>query len=195
MWASGLPTSPRVESYRSKHTSAPCFHSGRRLRLRPQGGDRENVDVMGCVVAAEGRRRGNDGAKLGLGVAGRRVGGDLFAQALDVPDAVGHLGLAELDLQRRPATVAKLDDDVDLQSVRIAVVAKRSAGGARQARGIGPQVVDAQRLEEEAEGLPVGEQPLRPHAERGGRDSQIDVLGEAVYRAVALRQARPAFEH
>lgn len=44
---------------------------------------------MGGVVAAEGRRRGDNSAKLGLGVAGRRVGGDLFAQALDVSHADG----------------------------------------------------------------------------------------------------------
>ena len=79
------------------------------MPLRPQGANRENVDVMGGVVATEGRRRSDNGAKLGLGVACRQVGGDLFAQALDIPDAVGHLGLAELDFQRRPATVAKLD--------------------------------------------------------------------------------------
>ena len=77
--------------------------------LRPQGANRENVDVMGGVVATEGRRRSDNGAKLGLRVVGRRVGGDLFAQALDISDAVGHLGLAELDFQRRPAAVAKLD--------------------------------------------------------------------------------------
>ena len=64
---------------------------------------------MGGVVAAEGRRRSDNGAKLGLGVACRRVGGDLFAQTLDVLDAVGNLGLAELDFQRRPAAAAKLD--------------------------------------------------------------------------------------
>ena len=122
------PTSTRAQPAASQRTHLrPCLHSGRRLRLLPQSGDRENVDIMGGVVAAEGRRRGNNSAKLGLGVAGRRVGGDLFAQALDVPDAVGHLGLAELDLQRCPAAVAKLDDDVDLQPVRVAVVAKRPA--------------------------------------------------------------------
>lgn len=79
------------------------------MPLRPQGANREHVNVMGGVVAAEGRRRSNNGAKLGLGVTCRRVGGDLLAQALDIPDAVGYLGLAELDFQRRPAAVAKLD--------------------------------------------------------------------------------------
>lgn len=93
---------------------------------------------MGGVVATEGRCRGDNSAKLGLGVAGRRVGGDLFAQALDVPDAVGYLCLAELDLQRCPAAVAKLDDDVDLQPVRIAVVAKRSGVGAAGAPASSP---------------------------------------------------------
>lgn len=103
---------------------------------------------MGGVVAAEGRRRSDNGAKLRLRVAGRRVGGDLLAQALDIPDAVGHLGLAELDFQRRPAAVAKLDNDVNLQPIRIAVVAKRPRVRARETRGIGSQVMDAQRLEE-----------------------------------------------
>ena len=79
------------------------------MTLRPQGTNREHVDVVSNVVAAEGRRRSDNGAKLGLGVACRRVGGDLLAQALDIPDAVGYLGLAELDFQRRPAAVAKLD--------------------------------------------------------------------------------------
>lgn len=49
----------RNPRHRSEHTSAPCLHSRRRLHLLPQGGDRENVDVMGGVVAAEGRRRGD----------------------------------------------------------------------------------------------------------------------------------------
>lgn len=37
---------------------------------------------MGGIVATEGRHRGNDGAELGLRIAGRRVRGDLLAQAL-----------------------------------------------------------------------------------------------------------------
>ena len=48
---------------------------------------------MGGVIAAEGRRRSDNGAKLGLGVACRRVGGDPLAQALDIPDAVGQAPL------------------------------------------------------------------------------------------------------
>ena len=79
------------------------------MPLRPQGANREHVDVVGSIVTTEERRRSDNGAKLGLRVAGRRVGGDLFAQALDVLEAVGNLGLAELDLHRRPAAVAKLD--------------------------------------------------------------------------------------
>ena len=79
------------------------------MPLRPQGANREHVDVVSSVVTAEGRRRSDNGGELRLRVAGHRVGGDLFAQALDIPDAVGHLGLAELDFQRRPATVTKLD--------------------------------------------------------------------------------------
>ena len=92
--------------------------------LRPQGANREHVNVMGGVVAAEGRRRSDNGAKLGLGVACRWVGGDLLAQALDIPDAVGYLGLAELDFQRRPAAVAKLDDDelAEIRATRIGFV-------------------------------------------------------------------------
>ena len=77
--------------------------------LRPQGANREHVDVVSSVVTTEGRRRSDDGGELRLRVAGRRIGGDLLAQALDIPDAVEHLGLAELNFQRSPAAVAKLD--------------------------------------------------------------------------------------
>lgn len=79
------------------------------MPLRPQGANREHVDVVGSVVTTEGRRRSDDGGELRLRVAGRRIGGDLLAQALDIPDAVGHLGLTELNFQHRPAAVAKLD--------------------------------------------------------------------------------------
>lgn len=63
---------------------------------------------MGGIVATEGRHRGDDSTELGLRVAGRRIGGDLLAQTLDVPNAVRHLSLAELDLQRRPRLAAPL---------------------------------------------------------------------------------------
>lgn len=90
----------RTAFIRNEHSIVP---------LRPQGANREHVDVVSSVVTAEGRRRSDNGGELRLRIAGRRVGGDLFAQALDISDAVGHLGLAELDFQRRPAAVAKLD--------------------------------------------------------------------------------------
>ena len=40
--------------------------------LRPQGANREHVNVMGGVVAAEGRRRSDNGAKLEIGRASCR---------------------------------------------------------------------------------------------------------------------------
>lgn len=49
------------------------------MRLRPQRGDGEDVDVVLGVVAAEGRGGCNDGGELWLRVSGRRVGRDLLA--------------------------------------------------------------------------------------------------------------------
>ena len=49
------------------------------MRLRPQRGDGEDVDVVLDVVAAEGRGGCDDGGELWLGISGRRVGRDLLA--------------------------------------------------------------------------------------------------------------------
>ena len=49
------------------------------MRLRPQRGDGEDVDVVLGIVTAEGRGGCNDGGELWLRVSGRRVGRDLLA--------------------------------------------------------------------------------------------------------------------
>ena len=56
-----------------------------------------------------------------------------------------------------------------------------------QAGCVGPQVVDAQRLEQQPESLPVGKQPPGPHAERGGGDGGV---GEVSLRLGAKPRLR-----
>ena len=105
------------------------------------------------VVAAEGRGRGDDGAELRLGVARGRVQGDLAAQALDVADSIANLGFAELDFYRCPAAIVQLDDGIDLKPVGVAVVVERARMRAGQTRGVDTQIVNAQRLKEQAKSL------------------------------------------
>lgn len=136
--------------------------------LRPQRRDRKDVDVVFGVVAAEGRSGGDDGREHRFGVASDWIGRDLLTQALDVSDAVGYLSLAELYLQRCPAAVAKFDDGVDFQAIGVAIVAQRPRVSLRQASSVGAQVVNAQRLEEQAKGLPIGKDSFGTHPKRGG---------------------------
>lgn len=125
------------------------------------------------VIAAEGRSGGDDGREHRFGVAGGWIGRDLLTQALDVSDAVGYLSLAELYLQRCPAAVAKFDDGVDFQAIGVAIVAQRPRVSVGQASSVGAQVVNAQRLEEQAKGLPIGKNSFGTHPKRGGWNGRV----------------------
>ncbi len=134
--------------------------------------DGNHVHPLGRL-AAESRFAYQNGEESGFLVAGSRVGGHLVRKPREAPDRFGHLLVAELDLQRAPSTVGKLDDGIHFKPVRVGVVEHLRLGCLLQRRRVHAQVAQAELLEKVAEQLRLEQQALRCHAEERSRQRRI----------------------
>ena len=73
--------------------------------------------------------------ELRLGVQRGRVGGNLAGEPPQIGDALGNLVLSEFHLNGGPAPADQIEDNVDLETVSVPVIAQRARATSRQQGG------------------------------------------------------------
>ena len=101
------------------------------------------------------------------------VTNNLIAHALEGGDGARNLFVSRLCLERGPAPIDELYDEVDLKPCVVTVVPQRLAVGVGQSLGIYVEVTMAEILEEQPKGLSVTEQGVVGHPEHGNDERRV----------------------